>query len=56
MASLSHHEKQKSWPDCEDGLLHRVENACSNVGIRLNAKKTEGTTFNTDHVELKTLD
>ncbi len=37
-------------------LLHRVESACSNVGLRLNAKKTEVMTFKTDHVELKTPD
>ncbi len=37
-------------------LLHRLESAGSNVGLRLNAKKTEVMTFNTEHVELKTLD
>ena len=37
-------------------LLHRVEGACRDVGLRLNAKKTEVMTFNTDQVEFKTLD
>ena len=37
-------------------LLHRVEGACGDVGLKLNAKKTEVMTFNIDQVELKTLD
>ena len=37
-------------------LIHRVESTGSNVGLRLNAMKTEVMTFNTEHLELKTLD
>ena len=37
-------------------LQHRVKRACGNVGLRLNAKKTEVMTFNTDHKVLRTLD
>ena len=36
-------------------LLHRVEGACGDVGLRFNVKKTEVMTFSTDQVELKTL-
>ena len=37
-------------------LLHRVEGECREVGLRLNARKTEVMAYNIDQVEVKTLD
>jgi len=37
-------------------MLHRVEAECRNVGLRLNAKKTEIMAYNVAHAKIKTLD
>ena len=37
-------------------LLQSVQKGCRSVGLKLNAKKTEGMYFNTDVAEIDTLD